>query len=309
MSRAFRTSDGYKLRANHQDRLRVEVVAHLLADVDLMSAAATAISTEFAEALLLRSLADILVPAPMREPRTAGIYERAVLPVHPRLGVNYLEREARNASLGSAGEAFVLEFEHRRLWEAGARHLADRIEHVAKTQGDGLGYDITSFDPDGSEYLIEVKTTGFGAMTPFFATKREVSLSDERAQQFRLYRLYKSGLLQRFSCCRDRCGRAACLIPCSSKLRLRNSVIELASARPTAPPHGQVVECLLICRTGVGSGEYTNARATNAPLLTSGDGLEHVQQLANTGDRDEADQNVDLIAGRGFSAELMQLRR
>ncbi len=85
----------------------------------------------------------------------------------------------------------MLDLEHRRLWEAGARHLAERIEHVSKTKGDGLGYDIASFEPDGTERLIEVKTTGFGAMNPFFASKREVLVSDERAAHFRLYRVFK----------------------------------------------------------------------------------------------------------------------
>lgn len=104
--------------------------------------------------------------------------------------VNYLEREARNSSLGLAGEKFVLDVEHRRLWELGLRSLAERIEHVAKTQGDGLGYDIVSYDADGRERLIEVKTTAFGSMTPFFASAKEVSVSDTR-EEFHLYRVFK----------------------------------------------------------------------------------------------------------------------
>lgn len=78
-----------------------------------------------------------------------------------------------------------------RLWEAGRRELAERIEHVSNTQGDGLGYDISSFETDGRELLIEVKTTAFGAMTPFYVSGREVSLSDERDLQFSLYRVFK----------------------------------------------------------------------------------------------------------------------
>ena len=81
--------------------------------------------------------------------------------------------------------------EHRHLWEAGARRLADWIEQVSRTQGDGLGYDIASFELDGVERLIEVKTTNFGAMTPFFASTREISVSEEQADHFRLYRVFK----------------------------------------------------------------------------------------------------------------------
>ena len=101
------------------------------------------------------------------------------------------EREAQNSSLGLAGEKFALDVEHRRLWEAGERRLAERIEHVSLTRGDGLGYDIHSFELDGRDRVIEVKTTSFGAMTPFFASSREVAVSEERAPEFKLYRVFK----------------------------------------------------------------------------------------------------------------------
>ncbi|MCU0649774.1 MAG: DUF3883 domain-containing protein, partial [Gemmatimonadaceae bacterium] len=183
--------DGYKPRVNYQDRLRVEVVARLVADAPLAAAAAAVVSAEVGQVSIDRSLDAIWVPVPAAGPRGNRALERAVPAAVPRLGVNYLEREASNASLGSAGERFVLEFEHRRLWEAGARHLADRIEHVARTRGDGLGFDIASFDSDGSERLIEVKTTSFGPLTPFFASNREVVVSDERSDQFCLYRVFR----------------------------------------------------------------------------------------------------------------------
>jgi len=183
--------DGYKPRANYQDRLRTEVILRLSMDAPVVAAAETAVMAVASVTTPWRDLEDILVPPPVREPRAGRTYERAVPVPAPRLGINYLEREARNASLGEAGERFVLEIEHRRLWEAGAKHLAERIEHVAKTKGDGLGYDIASFDPDGSERLIEVKTTTFGAMTPFFATAREVAVSNDQPHQYRLYRLFK----------------------------------------------------------------------------------------------------------------------
>jgi len=191
IEQGFPYIDGYKPRANYQERLRSEVIAQLVADTPMIEAAATVVSAAVGDVQVVRDLSDILVPAPNREPRPNRTYERVQPPPMPRLGINYLERESRNASLGAAGELFVLELEHRRLWEAGARHLAERVEHVAQTQGDGLGYDIASFDPDGTERLIEVKTTSFGAMTPFFASKREVTVSEERAEQFRLYRLFK----------------------------------------------------------------------------------------------------------------------
>jgi hypothetical protein len=84
-----------------------------------------------------------------------------------------------------------LRFEHERLWRAGQRSLADRVEHVAQTQGDGLGYDIRSFEVDGRDRLIEVKTTRFGSLTPFFASRNEVQVSEEHRDEYRLYRLFR----------------------------------------------------------------------------------------------------------------------
>jgi hypothetical protein len=68
--------------------------------------------------------------------------------------------------------------------------LADRLEQVSQTEGDHLGYDIHSFETDGRDRLIEVKTTRFGAMTPFFASRNEVGVSEVREREYQLYRLF-----------------------------------------------------------------------------------------------------------------------
>jgi hypothetical protein len=89
-----------------------------------------------------------------------------------------------------AGEHFALAFERWRLNQFGAAQLAERVIHVSQAEGDGLGYDIRSFETDGSERFIEVKTTSFGERTPFFASANEVRFSRDRASQFHLYRLF-----------------------------------------------------------------------------------------------------------------------
>ena len=181
--------DGYKPRTNYQELLKQEVVSRLNIDASLATAAAIAVESPVQAQPAVLDLSEVLVPAPFRE--RPAIYERQVSRVSPRLGVNYLEMEARNRSLGLAGEEFAMTFEHRRLWESGHRDLADRIEHVSRTRGDGLGYDILSFEASGRERLIEVKTTAFGAMTPFFATSTEVRISEEQSDNFRLFRIHK----------------------------------------------------------------------------------------------------------------------
>jgi hypothetical protein len=110
---------------------------------------------------------------------------------HIRLNTNYMQREAENRSLGTAGEQFVLNFERARLIHAGRELLASMIEHTAVMRGDFEGYDILSFEESGAERLIEVKTTKCGLDTPFFVSRNEVSVSGARASQYQLYRLFE----------------------------------------------------------------------------------------------------------------------
>ena len=104
--------------------------------------------------------------------------------------VNFLEIEARNQSLGAAGEVFVLRYEIARLSAAGQDRLAANVERVSATRGDGLGFDILSFEEDGRERLIEVKTTAYGASTPFFVTRNELAVSVENRELYHLYRAF-----------------------------------------------------------------------------------------------------------------------
>lgn len=182
--------DGYKPRANYQELLKTEVAARLQREPGVVNAAKAAVEAPAPAHPPVPAVSDILVPPPLRE-RARAAYDRRIPPLVPRPGANYLEIEARNSSLGKAGELFALDFEHRRLWDAGQKTLAERIEHIAVTKGDGLGYDILSFDETGHERLIEVKTTSFGSMTPFFASLREVAVSEERPREFTLYRVFR----------------------------------------------------------------------------------------------------------------------
>lgn len=118
--------------------------------------------------------------------------------------MNYLEREAKNRSLGLAGELFALDIEHRRLWEAGRKQLAERLEHVSQTRGDSFGYDILSFERDGRERYIEVKTTTFGQMTPFYASRGEVTMSEETRRNSACIACSGSARARACSCSRAR---------------------------------------------------------------------------------------------------------
>lgn len=100
------------------------------------------------------------------------------------------ERDARNRALGRAGEARVLAYERANLRVAGRDDLAEQVRWIADLDGDGAGYDILSFEADGRERLIEVKTTNGWERTPFQISRNEGAVSEARSEEWRLIRLW-----------------------------------------------------------------------------------------------------------------------
>jgi hypothetical protein len=128
------------------------------------------------------------VSPPARKPNKypVGTKERRI----GRLGVDYLAREAGNRKLGLAGEERALSYEIERLVQARRERLAAKVVHVSKKEGDGLGFDILSFELTGEERFIEVKTTAYGIGIPFYVSRGEVEFSKRNAEQFQLYRFF-----------------------------------------------------------------------------------------------------------------------
>ncbi|MES5815192.1 DUF3883 domain-containing protein [Pseudoxanthomonas sp. Soil82] len=181
------TVNGYKALENYQLLLLEVVEAQLQTNLPLQAAVENAVQRPAVTAEP-HSLAQawVAIPKPTAVKEAPPEYAPRFSPARR----DYLAQEARNRSLGKAGELFVLELEAQRLHGAGKKILADRIEHVSATQGDGLGYDVLSFEEDGRERLIEVKTTAFGELTPFFVSRNELARSERDAAQYQLYRLF-----------------------------------------------------------------------------------------------------------------------
>ena len=133
---------------------------------------------------------------------------------------DYLERETRNRSLGLAGEKFIVDFERWRLLNSGLGQLADRVEHKSVTEGDGLGYDVLSFESDGSERYIEVKTTAFSEDTPFFVTANELDFARSVTDRYALCRVFDFRQSPRFFEVRGPVERHFHLDPASFKASL-----------------------------------------------------------------------------------------
>lgn len=181
--------DGYRPRFNIQGSLRDAVEAQVAARPEL-EALISKLVEEPASPRRVSESGLTLVDAPPPSEHAKAVHEWRTRERSPRK-VDFAEIEARNRSLGLAGEKAVLEFEHKRLWDSGHRSLAERIEHVSVKRGDGLGYDVLSFEASGQERLIEVKTTRLAEMTPFFVSRNELNVSESREAEYHLYRLYR----------------------------------------------------------------------------------------------------------------------
>jgi hypothetical protein len=104
--------------------------------------------------------------------------------------LNYIELEQANRVIGSTGESIALAYEKWRLIQAGKENLADKIEWISQTQGDGLGFDILSRNTNGTDRYIEVKSTKLTKEAPFYFSALEHDFSRRNRSNFFLYRVF-----------------------------------------------------------------------------------------------------------------------
>jgi hypothetical protein len=180
--------DGYKPRGNHQQLLE-EVVLEFLAS-----------APHFFDSLLQSNVLN-----PVGKPAVsafAAIAEAPPEPVTPTsrvwdpnarvVSIDFVRRDAENRRLGALGEEFVVDLEQRRLHDDARRpDLAKRVAWTSRDCGDGAGYDVLSFEPDGSHRYIEVKTTVQPKAFPFHVTANEVACSASLKHNYHLYRLFR----------------------------------------------------------------------------------------------------------------------
>jgi Domain of unknown function (DUF3883) len=84
----------------------------------------------------------------------------------------------------------VVGFERHRLEKAGRNDLAKDVRWVSDLDGDGYGFDVQSFETDGQQRLLEIKTTCGNERTPFWMTKRECDVAAEQGGIYRVRRVF-----------------------------------------------------------------------------------------------------------------------
>jgi hypothetical protein len=177
--------EGYKPASNYQSALADAVDEFVTEHPEWVTRAERALPTAalVAEAHRIEDVEQPPPAAPVKR-RRSGVNEQ-------RIKRDYDAVHVANSQMGRAGELFVLGLEKRYLREHGRDDLAERVEHVSETQGDGAGYDIMSFDLAGTARFIEVKTTNLSPSTPFYVSANETNVSRNEAGRYWLYRVYR----------------------------------------------------------------------------------------------------------------------
>jgi len=166
---------GYKPLSNIQEALLTEVRRRLDAN-PAWFAELQPQQPSPAEARFSAVLRQVRVPEMLPEP-------------HGRK-VDYGLLQEESKRVGDRGEEFVFNFEKAALEQEGRSDLAADVLWVAREIGDGAGYDIRSYRPDGRPRYIEVKATKLGAVTPFYITSAELHFARRHQQDYAIYRVF-----------------------------------------------------------------------------------------------------------------------
>jgi hypothetical protein len=177
---------GYQPRGNYQSALRAEVERLLARDREIPRLLEEGPAPDLPPTVQL-----VEVDPPVTAPPGTGRGRTAV-------GVDYLERQARNRDVGLKGERLVVEHERAWLSARGRPDLAELVVHVPSTLGDGAGYDVSSFLLDGSPHHIEVKATLGSITAPFFLSANELRHAREHPDAYSIYRIFDLGPNPRF---------------------------------------------------------------------------------------------------------------
>jgi len=107
----------------------------------------------------------------------------------PRKIDNWEEINKKRKLTGLKGEEIVVVIEQEFLESIDRKDLSDKVCHVSKTVGDGLGYDVLSFFENGKEKYIEVKSTTNTVFSPYNISRNELNFLKEHPQDAFIYRV------------------------------------------------------------------------------------------------------------------------
>lgn len=100
--------------------------------------------------------------------------------------VDFQAQSKDQKDLGDDGEELVKQYEIDYLKSKSLHDLAAKVEIMK----DGVGYDILSFNVDGNEKYLEVKTTTGNKFTPFFLSDNEFNFMKQNIGKYSIYRVF-----------------------------------------------------------------------------------------------------------------------
>jgi hypothetical protein len=100
--------------------------------------------------------------------------------------VDHQKKAERDSHVGRLGEEFAIRYERWRLREH--PELLKKLRHVAESD-DTLGYDIESYEMDGSPRFVEVKATLGPLESRFFLSANEVAVAEAKGQSYVVLRV------------------------------------------------------------------------------------------------------------------------
>lgn len=113
--------------------------------------------------------------------------------------VDYINETIQNDAVGRLGEEFAFAYEQWRLRDH--PELLEKIKHISK-ENDSAGYDISSYELNGTPRFLEVKSTLGNMENQFFVTENELKTAKEKGEQYVILRV--SNLESNPKCCEIR---------------------------------------------------------------------------------------------------------
>ena len=163
---------------------------------------------------------ELLEPVKLVKPtefRCIAIANQIIL--KEKAGVDYIEEEKKRKEIGDLGEQFIYDQESEKVKQY-KLPKSKQVKWVARDIGDGLGFDILSYDENGNEMYIEVKTTLGEEDTSFFVSANELEKSKQCGDNYYLYRVYefdKKNVIGKYSV-RKGTLEELCLVPLSYRV-------------------------------------------------------------------------------------------
>lgn len=126
-------------------------------------------------------------------PITKAKIKKMLKSIKPRK-IDSIKLAKYNDIIGKTGEEFVLKILNEELNSTSLALEGYEVRHVSKKDGDGLGYDILTYNSKGEEVYVEVKSTTQGLKSPFYMSAFEREFAIKNKDNYRLYRVYNLDL-------------------------------------------------------------------------------------------------------------------